>query len=249
MFSIDEDKIITYSDVRQPDAANFNSRADLAAIVATKGWSKDEVTAVWNGFAGTPEFNELKEQKCFKNRDYGVGRIWDVIQRLAVPIPSNGHVVPVAVMPDATESLPEAETADSIAQNFAVRQELPARCAQEAPVAPAEAAAPKSTTRKPKAPKATKTPKPAKAPKAKKTPKAKKEHKPRAESKKAEVIRLLQRKNGASIADIQAASGGVWQPHTARGFLFGSLKKAGLNVTSEKPEGSKERRYYLPAAK
>jgi DNA-binding PadR family transcriptional regulator len=32
-------------------------------------------------------------------------------------------------------------------------------------------------------------------------------------------------------------------------MLFGSLKKAGLIVTSEKPEGSKERRYYLPAAK
>ena len=116
MFSIDADKQIVYSDVRVPDAANFNSRSTLADLVALKGWGKEDVTAIWNNFAGTPEFNELKEQKCFKNRDYGVGRIWDVIQRLAVPIPSNGHVVPlvqpVLAVAAATEPVEEPEPAE-----------------------------------------------------------------------------------------------------------------------------------------
>ena len=43
---------------------------------------------------------------------------------------------------------------------------------------------------------------------------------------------LLARPDGASIADMMAATG--WQAHSVRGALAGSLKRRGLAITSEK---------------
>ena len=64
-------------------------------------------------------------------------------------------------------------------------------------------------------------------------------------TKQAQLIAMLRRKEGATIAQIVAATG--WQPHTVRGAFAGALKKKlGLTVTSEKPEGS-ERIYRLAA--
>lgn len=58
----------------------------------------------------------------------------------------------------------------------------------------------------------------------------------RAGTKQAQIIALLQRPEGASIAEIVAATG--WQAHTARGMISGALKKRlGLAITSEKAEG------------
>ena len=68
--------------------------------------------------------------------------------------------------------------------------------------------------------------------------------KPRADSKKAEVIAMLRRKNGASNEEIQKATD--WQPHSVRGFIAGTLKKAGLVAESFKTDAG-ERRYRLPA--
>ena len=62
-------------------------------------------------------------------------------------------------------------------------------------------------------------------------------------TKQAQLIAMLGRKEGATIAQIVAATG--WQPHTVRGAFAGALKKKlGLTVTSEKLEG-KERVYRL----
>jgi hypothetical protein len=52
-------------------------------------------------------------------------------------------------------------------------------------------------------------------------------------SKKAVVLEMLRRPEGATLADIQAATG--WQAHSVRGFLSGSLgKKMGLTIESLK---------------
>jgi hypothetical protein len=91
--------------------------------------------------------------------------------------------------------------------------------------------------------KASKKAAPAKAaPKAKKAAQAK-ELGPREGSKTAQVVAMLQRKNGATIEEIMKTMG--WQRHTVRGFMAGAMKKAGYTVESFKPEGG-ERSYRLP---
>ncbi len=84
--------------------------------------------------------------------------------------------------------------------------------------------------------KATKEPSPAK-----KTPKAAKGAKPakapgtaREGSKTAQVVAMLQRKDGATLAEIMTQMG--WQKHTVRGFMAGAMKKAGHSVESFKSE-------------
>ena len=92
-------------------------------------------------------------------------------------------------------------------------------------------AAPKAADVAPKKTKATKT---AKAKDA--APEA------REGSKKAQVIALLQRKNGATLAEIADKMG--WKSWTVRGFMAGTMKKAGYTVESFKPEGG-ERTYRI----
>jgi hypothetical protein len=64
-------------------------------------------------------------------------------------------------------------------------------------------------------------------------------------SKKAEVLDLMRRKQGATLAEIMEATG--WQPHTVRGFVSGALnKKMGLEVESFR-NAEKERAYRIKA--
>ena len=76
--------------------------------------------------------------------------------------------------------------------------------------------------------------------------KATKEAKPKEEvptardgSKKAIVLDMLKRPEGATLQDIMTATG--WQKHSVRGFISGALsKKIGLTVESLKtPEGTR----------
>ena len=58
----------------------------------------------------------------------------------------------------------------------------------------------------------------------------------RENSKQAQVIAMLKRPEGATIAQICEATN--WQAHTVRGTFAGALKKKlGLTVTSDKAEG------------
>lgn len=50
---------------------------------------------------------------------------------------------------------------------------------------------------------------------------------------------LLRRSEGASLAELMAATG--WQQHSVRGAIAGALRKRGLVITSDKAGG--ERRY------
>jgi hypothetical protein len=62
-------------------------------------------------------------------------------------------------------------------------------------------------------------------------------------SKKAEVLDLMRRKQGATLAEIMELTS--WQPHTVRGFVSGTLvKKLGLKVESFRTE-EKERTYRI----
>jgi len=58
---------------------------------------------------------------------------------------------------------------------------------------------------------------------------------PRCATKSEKIIRLLKRPAGATIADLQKATG--WQAHSVRGFLSGTVKKRmGSAVISEKDD-------------
>ena len=96
------------------------------------------------------------------------------------------------------------------------------RGAQAAKGAPAKGKATKKTTPAKKAPKAAKGAKQAKA-----------EAGVREGSKTATVVALLERKGGATLAEVMKATD--WQAHSVRGFISGTLgKKMGLTVASER---------------
>jgi hypothetical protein len=80
------------------------------------------------------------------------------------------------------------------------------------------------------------------APKGKKGAKIEQSEGPREGSKTAQVVTMLQRKNGATLAEIMDKMS--WQRHTVRGFMAGAMKKAGYSVESFKPEGG-ERTYRI----
>ena len=58
----------------------------------------------------------------------------------------------------------------------------------------------------------------------------------RSSTKSDDIIRLLKRRSGATIAEISKAVG--WQPHSVRGAISGTLKRRfGLTIASHAVEG------------
>lgn len=54
-------------------------------------------------------------------------------------------------------------------------------------------------------------------------------------TKSDKIIKLLRRSTGASVSELQKATG--WQPHSIRGFISGTArKKMRLNVSSERDD-------------
>jgi hypothetical protein len=63
-------------------------------------------------------------------------------------------------------------------------------------------------------------------------------------SKKAQVLALLERPDGASLKELMAATG--WQAHSVRGFLSGQIgKKMGRKLESFAPGGERHYRLHL----
>jgi hypothetical protein len=63
-----------------------------------------------------------------------------------------------------------------------------------------------------------------------------------APSKLDRLVTLLRAPGGATLPELQSATG--WQVHSVRGAMAGALRKKGYSVTSEKPEGGL-RRYWI----
>lgn len=68
----------------------------------------------------------------------------------------------------------------------------------------------------------------------------------RKRTKQQTCIDLLSRREGATIEELQSATG--WQQHSVRGFLAGTIrKKLGLTLLAEKPNAG-PRHYRIPNA-
>lgn len=63
-------------------------------------------------------------------------------------------------------------------------------------------------------------------------------------SKKAAILELIRRKDGATVKELMAATD--WLPHTVRGFMSNLVRNGGQKIEAIKRE-SGERAYYIAA--
>ena len=164
-----------------PDFVRFSSQKEFEK--AAKAWPIGRLAAIWNELAGAVPFDDLKPVSKFTDRQTGITRIWNAIQRLKRDVPETPAAAPTlaAVAPRKRKATEEA---------------TPAPAAPTAPVA-------------------------------------------REGSKKAIVLDMLKRPEGATLQEIMSVTG--WMAHSVRGFISGGLgKKMGLAVESLKtPEGAR----------
>ena len=102
--------------------------------------------------------------------------------------------------------------------------------------APHKTPAQKTASRKKRPAQGQKTAPRAKSNQSARTQKSARSAKPRAESKGARILAMIGRSQGATLAEIQKATG--WQAHSVRGFLSTAGKRHGIQIQSTKGESS-----------
>ncbi|MCX6621605.1 MAG: DUF3489 domain-containing protein [Acidobacteria bacterium] len=211
-FSIDSDNNITaFAAPEQVPEGQDHFATEKELARLPADWHINSSPELWNSFAGAPPFGDLKPVKKFTDRKTAVARIWKAIQILAAD-PQPASVID-AKAKDNTTSIPVGELPSE--KRAAPKKATAAPPA--APAAPKKARTTKQATAKCDAPTA------------------------REGSKKAIVLELMRRPNGATMAEIADATG--WQKHSIRGFISGGLtKKMGLVVESTK-NAAGERQY------
>jgi hypothetical protein len=187
-------------------------------------------------FAGVAPFGELKPVKKFTDRKVAVGRISQAIQRIEAT-----EITPEPMADISTAevtSLPESAAATELAT---VAPQVPDVAPEVAPSttdATLAESAPAEAVAEPASIEQTAT----KQPKRKKASKPAQDSATPRETKLSQVVAMLQRPEGAPITEIMSKMG--WLKHTVRGFMAGTMKKAGYNVESLKLEGG-ERSYRI----
>jgi hypothetical protein len=233
-FTIDAENNITVHSsrkaARETGAGVFASEEQFADLI---GPDNKRLVEIWNGLSG------VKPITKFANRKSATERIWKAIQGLGETsiAPSSqpqvearevehavtdatlqADIEPVALTSNHADEVVEAVANVGAEAPQGTRQELPAK---------------DNATLAKKAPKAKKATKPAQA---------EESAGPREGSKTAQVVAMLQRKNGATLEEIMNKMG--WQRHTVRGFMAGAMKKAGYSVESFKSDKG-ERSYRI----
>jgi hypothetical protein len=261
-FTIDKNNTIAVhasrKAARETGAGVFASEEQFADLI---GPDNKRLLDIWNSLPG------VKSGTKFPNRKSATDRIWKALQNLgeqtAVAANTEPQVDAVAteailaeftvVEPEGAEAegapeperadaesarpledatlLPEIEPVTLTAQAAAVAEPGGDAGAQEPQNAAAEGNTPDNCDTPAK-----------KARKTKKEPTAEGSAGPREGSKTAQVVAMLQRKNGATLEEIMTQMG--WQKHTVRGFMAGAMKKAGHTVESFKSEKG-ERSYRI----
>ena len=126
--------------------------------------------------------------------------------------------------------------------NIEAKDQAPAAAEPGAPVAPERAPSKKGARQKKGAPKAKKSAKAAAPKKGAKPARAKKGTDAERTNKKVEVIAMMKRAKGATLAEIMETTG--WQKHTVRGFVSILGSKGGERVESTK-NAAGERTYRI----
>ena len=249
-FTIDSENNITVHPSKKAahdtGAGVFASEEQFADLI---GPNNKRLVEIWNSLPGVTPVTK------FANRKVATERIWKAIQVLGVAPTTEPQGSAIEVDTAVAETVPADEPIPELAQTeppleHAAPQATVEPAGADLAEQPTAAAEPEATVGAqvpdvaPAAAELTNQASPAKkAPKAKKAAKAPKaESSPRAGSKMAQVVAMLQREGGATLKEIMKQMG--WQKHTVRGFVAGSLKKAGYAVESFKPEGG-ERTYRI----
>lgn len=231
-FTIDAENNTTVFATKKEAAAasttpfdSFANQSELAELTA--GWPVQRLIEIWNGIPGVNAVTK------FTSRKIATERIWKAVQSLgdrSPDVPPAQPEEPIAAIPEASPaSEPGAETTNgpaagefvpAVRQDVVAIEEKLAAVGEQVPDAtPAETKPTNEASPAKKAPKANTEPKPTNA-----------EAGPRAESKTAQVVAMLKRDGGATLAEIMSSMG--WQKHTVRGFMAGAMKKAGYTVES-----------------